>query len=92
MNFDDDLPVFLADFGVLATVGSVTHKVLFNKPDATIFDGGQVTSDYQMRYVASDFPALHNGQAITVDGVNYHIKGEPMAMSDGKFKQADLKK
>lgn len=92
MTFDDDLPIFLADFGVNATAGGITRKVLFNKPDATMFEDAQVTGDYQIRYLKSEFPDLHHGTAIEVDGASYHIKGEPMALGDGRFMQAGIKK
>ena len=91
MDFDGDLPIFLADFGVDATVSGSTRKVLFNKPDATVFTDAQVVGDFQMRYLKSDFPALHHGTVIVVDGGSYTINGEPMALGDGKFMQADLK-
>lgn len=92
MNFDDDLPVFLADFGVDATVAAVTHKVIFNKPDAVIFDGMQSSNDFTIRYLTSDFPAMHDKTAITVNGTAYKIRGEPLLITDGKFSLASLHK
>lgn len=92
MRFDDDLPVFLADFGVIATVSGLSNKVLFNKPDSSIFNEGQVTGDYQIRYITNQFPDLHDGVVIMVNGLNYRVKGEPVANSDGSFSMAGLKK
>ena len=92
MNFDDDLPVFLADFGVDATVASVTHQVIFNKPDAVVFDDMQTSHDFTIRYMTVDFPNLHDGTAITVEGGSFKIRGEPLLLADGKFSLASLRK
>lgn len=92
MQFDNDLPVFLADFGVDATASGSTHKVIFNKPDASLFEDMQASADFTIRYLMSDFPSLHDGTAITVDGGTYKIRGEPLKVGDGKFALASLRK
>jgi hypothetical protein len=92
MNFDDDLPVFLADFGVDATVGSATHKVIFNKPDVVLFEDMQAGNNFTVRYLTIDFPSLHDGTAIVVAGSNFKINGEPLLLADGKFSLASLRK
>ncbi len=94
MTFDDDLPIFLADFGVDATTAGMplAKKVIFNKPDAVIFDEMQVGNDFTIRYLTADFTGLHDGIAIVVDGSNFKIRGEPLLISDGKFSLASLKK
>lgn len=92
MNFDDDLPVFLADFGVDATVAAATHKVIFNKPDAVLFEDMQAGNNFTIRYLTADFPGLHDGAAIVVAGSSFKINGEPLLVSDGKFSLASLRK
>ena len=92
MTFDDDLPIFLADFGVNATVLGVTHQVIFNKPDTLLFDDMQATADYTIRYLSADFPTLRDGTAIIVDGNAFKIRGEPLQVSDGRFSMASLRK
>jgi hypothetical protein len=94
MNFDDDLPVFMADFGVDAITAGMTmaKKVIFNKPDEVIFDGMQTSADFTIRYLTSEFTAMHDKTAITVDGSNYKIRGEPLLIADGKFSLASLHK
>jgi len=92
MNFDDDLPAFLADFGVAASITpGINKQVIFNKPDAGIFGEMQVTHDFSIRYITTDFTSLHDGVAIVVDGGNYKIKGEPLVLTDGRFSLATLR-
>lgn len=92
MNFDDDLPVFLADFGVTAMALGETHNVIFNKPDAVIFDDMQASADFSMRYLTSEFANLHDGTTIVVEGSTYKVRGEPLKVADGKFSMASLRK
>lgn len=98
-GFDDDLHTFVSDFAVTARLGALEGKVLLNKPDIAIFDQQQVTGDYNIRYLVDDFPDLKADAQISIEErpgsnvwTNYKIKGKPMAITDGRFYQAELKK
>lgn len=93
MNFDNDLPIFLADYGIEATALGVTHLVIFNNPDAVILDDQQVSGDATIRYITSEFPNLFDGIAIHIEGEgDYKIRGEPLKLGDGKHSLASLRK
>jgi hypothetical protein len=82
-----------ADFGVTAVIaGHPQQMVFFDFPDAEIFGGEQVAGDKVITYEVKDFPPLTNNQAITIDGENWKIKGEPVRSDDGKWAQVGLKK
>lgn len=84
-NIDD----FFADFGVNATFGSDTHKVLFDKPESIVAEGLVVTAEYEIKYKAGNFPTLAHGSTISVDGTNYTVN-TITAIEDGKIKAATL--
>jgi len=92
MDFEEDLTAFFADFSVVATVDGVSRKVILDKPDVGLFDDAQVSHDFNIRYITSDFPNLHDGKAIVVNSTAYTIRGKPMLQSDGHISVANLRK
>lgn len=87
-----DLPdVYLQDFGVTATVGSATAKVIFDKPDEIIGEGLAISTEYIITFKTSDLPTLAGGNSISIDSQNYRVR-EVRKIDDGTFSRALLTK
>ena len=91
MAFVEDLSAFFADFGVPATFGALSATVLLDMPDAEIFGGGQISTDYAITYKSGDLSGLKTGDAITVNAVAYQVR-EVVKLDDGKLMNATLKR
>jgi len=83
--------VFLADFGLEATAGSASGKVLFDQPDNAAFGDLVQTTDYTATLRVADFPALAVGNSITISGTAYVVR-EVVRIEDGAFARATLAK
>jgi hypothetical protein len=84
MAFTEDLDLFLADFGVSVTSGSVTGIGILDMPSEIVADGVVLTTDYKVTVKTSQFGGLLYGAPVTVDGVNYQVR-EAMKVDDGSF-------
>jgi hypothetical protein len=84
MAFTEDLDLFLADFGVSVTSGSVTGVGILDMPSEIVADGVVLTTDYKVTVKTSQFGGLLYGAPVTVDGVNYQVR-EAMKVDDGSF-------
>lgn len=91
MAFSEDLDGYFADFGVNATFGAETIKVLFESPESIIAEGLVISADYAITYKSGAFAALANGSSIVVDGTTYTVNAVT-AIEDGKLTQATLSK
>ena len=92
MALSEDLTVFLSDFGVSCTSGSVTASGILDMPSQIIAEGGMViNTDYTLTARTADFGGLLYGDAITVDGVNYSVR-EARKIDDGVFSELLLSK
>ncbi len=88
--FTEDLEQFFRDFAVNATVGAETAKVLFDCPDVIVGGGEILSAEYKITYRLGVFAGLAYEDAIVVDGQNYQLNSNPMAIEDGKLFAAYL--
>ena len=49
-----------------------------------------VSRDYAMTYASGSFANLTDGEAVTVAGVAYRVRGEPHQLGDGALTRAAL--
>ena len=91
MPFTESLDVFLNDFGVTCTSGSVTALGILDMPSQVISDGMVLTTDYTVTAKASDFGSLKYGDAMTVNSVAYTVR-ETLLVEDGSFVTIALQK
>lgn len=89
MAFTEDLDLFLADFGVSVTSGSVSGIGILDMPSEIVADGVVLTTDYKVTVKTSEFGGLLYGAPVTVDGVNYQVR-EAMKVDDGSFTELML--
>lgn len=91
MALAEDLGMFLADFGVVATFEGSVATVIFDTPDSNILGDRIQTTAYQITYRAADFPTLDHGDWIDVDGAQFSVITTSL-VDDGAFKTAALQK
>jgi hypothetical protein len=89
--FNEDLGVFLNDFGVSCTSGATTALGILDQPGQILADGMVISTDYQLTARTADFGGLLYGDAITVDGVNYQVR-ETRKVDDGVMVEISLTK
>lgn len=87
----ENLDVFLADFGVAVTNGTVTTTGVLDMPSEVIAGGMVITTDYALTVKSSAFPGLKYADALTVDGAAYTVR-EVRAQDDGQFSTVYLSK
>lgn len=88
---NENLDVFLADFGVTVTKGAVTATGVLDMPSEVIAGGMVITTDYALTVKSSAFPGLQYGDALTVAGAAYTVR-EVRAQDDGQFSTVYLSK
>lgn len=71
-----------------ATIGNAEVLVDFRAPDAEVLDGLGLSSDYAIRYSASDV-MLDTGHELVIDGVMYRVR-EVRLVGDGSEARASL--
>ena len=89
MALDEDLNLFLDDFGVSCTAGAVSALGILDMPTQIVAGDMVLNTDYTLTCRASDFGGLLYGAAITVDGVNYQVR-EVRKLDDGAFVEIAL--
>ena len=88
----DDLDIFFDNpFGVSATSGATTAKVLLDQPSQVLAGDMVLTTDFQVTAKTSDFGTLLAGASITVDSVAYTV-GETRLIGDGLLCEISLQK
>ena len=88
----DDLDIFFdSPFGVSATSGATTAKVLFDQPSQVLAGDMVLTTDFQITAKTSDFGTLLAGASITVDSVAYTVR-ETRLIGDGLLCEISLQK
>ena len=88
----DDLDIFFDNpFGVSATSGSTTAKVLLDQPSQVLAGDMVLTTDFQITAKTSDFGALLAGADIEVDSVDYTVR-ETRLIGDGLLCEISLQK
>lgn len=91
MAIEENLDDFTEDFGVDATFGYTTGKVLFDMPDQALAGGEIISTDYRITFKTGLFSGLAYGSEITVDGQDFTIRDVRM-IDDGKFSEASMSK
>jgi hypothetical protein len=88
----DDLDIFFDDpFGVSATSGSTTAKVLLDQPSQVLAGDMVLSTDFQITAKTSDFGTLLAGADIEVDSVDYTVR-ETRLIGDGLLCEISLQK
>lgn len=91
MAINEDLNVFLDDFGVSCTAGAVSALGILDMPSQIISGDMVLSTDYSLTARAADFGGLKFGDAITVAGVNYQVR-ETRLIDDGAFVEIGLQR
>ncbi len=89
--FVESLDAFLADFGVIAELGSMRATVVLDAPDANVLGDRAQSTAYAIVFKASDLAGLNHGDAIVVDGKDYSVI-TVSNIDDGAFKRAALQR
>jgi hypothetical protein len=76
--------LFLNDFGVAVSDGTVTGKGVLDMPGEIIAGGMVLTTDYQVTVRADQFGGKKYGDALTIGGVAYTVR-ETRLQDDGVF-------
>ena len=88
----NDLDIFFDNpFGVSATSGSTTAKVLLDQPSQVLAGDMVLTTDFQITAKTSDFGTLLAGADIEVDSVDYTVR-ETRLIGDGLLCEISLQK
>lgn len=88
---NEDLDLFMMDFGVPCSSGTVSSLGILDMPSQVVADGMVLTTDYKLTVKSSDFGGLLYGDPITVNGVNYQVR-EAMKIDDGQLTELMLTK
>lgn len=91
MAISENLDALFDDFGVTATFGILSAKVLFDSPEAVVAEDYVLTAEYSMTFPATKFTALAHGSTVTIEGSTYKVN-MVQAIEDGKLKKATLSK
>ncbi|MFZ9349497.1 MAG: hypothetical protein ACO242_02245 [Candidatus Fonsibacter ubiquis] len=86
---DENLDLFLDDFGVAVSSGGITGRGILDMPGQVILDGAIVTTDYRLTVRTSVFGGLLYGAGVTVDDINYELR-ESLKIDDGQFTELML--
>lgn len=73
MNLTADLPLMLADFGVDATVGVATVRVIFDAEYEAALGSGMEALGPRVVGRTADLAAAVQGTAVTVNAVAYKV-------------------
>ena len=88
----DDLDIFFDNpFGVSATSGSTTAKVLLDEPSQVLAGDMGLSTDFQITAKTSDFGTLLAGADIEVNSVDYTVR-ETRLIGDGLLCVISLQK
>lgn len=88
--FLEDFDPFFADFAVTANFGGRVAQVLFDMPQAEIFDGMQQSTEYQITFRAGDLAGLKTGDVGYVNNQKFKVR-QTTTIDDGKIMTAMLK-
>lgn len=89
--FAEDLSVMFADFGVIATLGSESARVLFDTQSQLQLQGLAMSEECAIAFPRTAFTTIAAGDAITVDGDAYTVR-QVEILDDGAIKRATLKR
>lgn len=91
MAINEDLTVFLNDFGVSCTAGAISALGILDMPTQVLAGEMVLSTDYTLTARFADFGGLVYGDAITVAGTNYQVR-ETRQLDDGAFIEIGLQK
>lgn len=80
----NDLDLFLADFGVTAVISGVTVKGIFDAPTNVVSDGMILTNDYILTIKTPTAGLPVYGASVTIAGAAYTVRDSRM-IDDGMF-------
>lgn len=88
MDFNADLDLFYADYGVDAihspvAGGSGGGLVIFDQPGQTLIGGDVLATDYAIRYMAASFPVVRRGDTFTIGGLVMKAREAATPILDG---------
>lgn len=86
---NDDLDLFLQDFGKAVSAGAVTGLGILDMPGQVIADGIVINTDYRLTVRTDQFGGLLYGDGVVVDGVSYAVR-ELLPVDDGSFCEVTL--
>jgi hypothetical protein len=75
-EIQDDLSLFLEDFGIDVIFGGNTVKAIFHNEyePVSLFSGEIESRNPYLEGISSDFSGIVHGSAITIEGVVYQVK------------------
>lgn len=85
----EDLTLFLQDFGQSCTAGGVTALGILDMPSQIVSGDMVLSTDYALTCRTADFGGLVYGDPITVGGVAYQVR-EVRRLDDGLFCEVAL--
>lgn len=88
---NDDLTLFLGDFGVSCTAGAITALGILDMPSQIVSGDMVLSTDYSLTCRTADFGGLVYGDGITVNGQAYQVR-EVRKLDDGAFCEVALTK
>lgn len=89
MALTEDLSIFLADFGVVCTAGSVTGRGILDMPTQVLAGDQILSTEYVLTARAVDFGNLAYGSGIEVDGLMYEVR-DTRLIDDGRMCELSL--
>jgi hypothetical protein len=87
--FEEDLSVYLTDFGIDVVANGQTDKAIFDAPDQDVVGGMQLITEYQITYPSSQFGFIKKGMSVQANGLNFVAK-ETKRIADGLWKTTGL--
>jgi hypothetical protein len=87
--FTENLPGFLADFGVPVVLGGVSITAIFDQPGQDILSGRVQSEQYEITYVEAAAPGVLFGAVATIGGLSYTVLSTN-SLDDGAFTRAVL--
>lgn len=88
---NDDLDLFLQDFGKAVSAGAVTGLGILDMPGQVIADGMVINTDYRLTVRTDQFGWLKFDDYISVDGSAFKVR-EVLPVEDGAMTLLTLAK
>jgi hypothetical protein len=85
MAWTEDPTDFLVDFGVTVTANGTTGLGILDMPGEYLHNERVITNEYLLRAETSKFGTLGYNDSITVEGVAYTVREQPLKVDDGTF-------
>lgn len=85
MAWTEDPTDFLVDFGVIVTASGTTGLGILDMPGEYLHNERVITNEYLLRAETSKFGTLGYNDSITVEGISYTVREQPLKVDDGTF-------